>query len=249
MSFPRTLFPAWLATAALFSLPAVAGTPSFLCTKATTWIEKTICGSDRLSELDLELAAVYARLLRGTDTGAKRTLESEQRKWWGERAQCQKIADPAVCIEHTYTTRISHLKARPDYPGDVPAAMAPKIIQDSPAVQGWAKNLSEFFKAIKVCAAGPSRPTRSVLSAWMEERGETIAMWLQDDEDQNHLCLAAKNGSKLITLRPGAVDEDLPKAGPVLYLGNAEPRGHCANPVRVLDPTGHEFGWLAQVVC
>jgi uncharacterized protein len=57
-----------------------AATPSFLCSKAKTWVEKTICASEQLSELDLELATVYARLLRVTSGDSERTLSAEQRR-------------------------------------------------------------------------------------------------------------------------------------------------------------------------
>ena len=50
---------------------ALSATPSFLCSKGKTWVEKTICGSERLSELYLELATVYARLLRVTAGAAE----------------------------------------------------------------------------------------------------------------------------------------------------------------------------------
>lgn len=228
-----------------------AATPSFLCSKASTWVEKTICSSDRLSELDLDLAAVYARLLRGTDVNAKRSVESEQRKWWSERSQCQGNADPIACVEQSYTGRIAHLKARPDYPGDLPA-LGPTIIQESPikeAGQGWARNLSEYVKAIKLCTASWRTPVRTVLSAWKEERGETIAMWLKSDDGQNLLCHAAKNGSKLKSLRPQEAGEDLPTAGPILYIGIYEPKDQCKKSTRVLDSTGSEFGWLARSDC
>ena len=248
---PRVFITALLTSTLFLARTGVAATPSFLCTKASTWVEKTICASDRLSELDLDLAAVYARLLRGSDMGAKRSLESEQRKWWGERSQCQKNADPIACVEQSYTARIGHLKARPDYPGDVPA-MGPRIIQDSPikeAGKGWAKNLSEYFKAIKLCTDSWSSPVRTVLSAWKEDRGETVAMWMQDKDDQDLLCMAKRDGSKLVRIRPRDADEDLPAIGPVFHSGNAEPKGRCEKPVRVLDPSGSEFGWLTQGIC
>jgi len=242
-----------LVALSLMGVPVIcaAGTPSFLCSKANSWIEKTICASDRLSEQDLELATVYARSLRGAQGEAVKSLEAEQRRWWGDRAQCQKDSDPIACVGRKYTTRIDTLKGRPDYPGDQPA-LGPKITKDAPIKevgQGWSKNLSEYFKAIKVCVAVSPKPARSVLTAWKEERGETVAMWIQDDEDQNLLCLAARDGSKLIRLRLRDVDEDLPEVGPILYLGNTEPRGHCENPIPVLDPSGREFGWLAQSLC
>ncbi|MSQ60741.1 MAG: hypothetical protein EXR36_14165 [Betaproteobacteria bacterium] len=192
---------------------------------------------------------VYARLLRGTDPGAKRSLESDQRKWWGERSQCQKNADPPACVEQSYTTRIGNLKARPDYPGDVAPAMGPKIIQDAPikeAGQGWAKNLSEYFKAINLCVASARTPIQAVLSAWNEGR-DMVAMWLRRQDGQNLRCTAARNGNQLKSLVDWDVGEDIHTTGPVLYLGAKEPG--CASAAGVIDPIGTPLGWLIGTDC
>ncbi len=238
-------------SAALFPSICAAATPSFLCNKASTWIEKTICSSDRLAALDLELAAVYARCLRAKEPVSVKTTQTDQHKWWGERARCQKHADPVACVERSYGARIAALKSRPDYPGDQPVK-APKIIKDVPIKeigQGWSRDMSEYFRAIKLCSTKWRTPVHAVLKAWREGRGETISMWLRSDDDQNLLCNASKNGKELKLLRPQAVDEDVPVAGPILYLGKTEPTNPCKDAVRVLDPDGKDFGWLSAAPC
>ncbi len=77
---------------ACIALNSQAGTPSFLCSKAKTWLEKTVCASDPLSELDLELATVYARLLRVTSGETQKKLTAEQNRFWASRARLPQQA-------------------------------------------------------------------------------------------------------------------------------------------------------------
>lgn len=240
----------WLFGAALFlPLQAGAGTPSFLCSRANTWIEKTICASDHLSALDLDMAAVYSRSLRIEDPATVRSIQVEQHKWWGERAQCQKDADPPACVERTYNERISALKSLPTYPGDKPIR-APRIGREvaiKEVGQGWSRELSEYYKAIKLCTTKWKTPVRTVLKAWREERGETISMWLRSSEDEYLLCTASRNGQELKLLRPQESDEEPPTSGPVLHLSS--PGSACKTTTPVLDPQGREFGWLSAEPC
>ena len=95
--------------------------------------------SDRLSSLDLELATVYARLLRVTSGDTEKNLTSGQRKWWAARGECSKQQDPVACLEDKYTARIAALKEHPDYtearPGPVELHRKTFV-----AGQGWAKS-------------------------------------------------------------------------------------------------------------
>ncbi len=89
---------------------AVAGPPSFVCSKSKTWLEKTLCASDRLSALDLELALAYARMLSALNGDAERSLAAEQRKFWVERSHCQKDKDPVECLHARYETRLAQIR-------------------------------------------------------------------------------------------------------------------------------------------
>jgi len=92
------------------SSAAHAGVPSFLCSKAKTWLEKTVCKSDRLSALDLELAVAYARVLKVVSGSSERALTAEQNRFWAARNACQKDKDPNDCLAQRYEARIAELK-------------------------------------------------------------------------------------------------------------------------------------------
>ena len=90
---------AWLIVAAMLAGigAARAATPSFLCAKAKGWMQTTICASERLSDLYLQLAVGYARMLRVTSGTGRRSLEDEQRAWSASRNECRDASAPAAC--------------------------------------------------------------------------------------------------------------------------------------------------------
>ena len=85
----------------LFATSAVAA--SFDCAKATAIVEKTICGSSRLSALDDELAKTYAVARK---SGGEKVRDA-QRQWLrDERNACED----EECIEAAYLLRIATLR-------------------------------------------------------------------------------------------------------------------------------------------
>lgn len=80
---------------------------SFDCATATTVIEKLICSSDELANLDRSLAAYYA-VARSTFAESRECLRADQMRWLHEvRNRC---AD-AECIERAYLERLADLNA------------------------------------------------------------------------------------------------------------------------------------------
>jgi len=78
---------------------------SFDCGKAVTKVEKTICGSDRLSELDGRLGLLYKKVLEQSPAPAD--VKERQRAWInGWRNTCKDSS----CLERAYTDRISELE-------------------------------------------------------------------------------------------------------------------------------------------
>ncbi|MCL2589744.1 MAG: hypothetical protein FWD67_02400 [Betaproteobacteria bacterium] len=80
--------------------------PSFDCTKSRTFVEKTICADEYLSQLDVILAGFYQEIVY--DYEDKERLAPEQRAWLKRRNTC-KDAD---CIQAAYETRIKELCAK-----------------------------------------------------------------------------------------------------------------------------------------
>ena len=225
---------------------AHAATPSFLCSKARTWVEKTICASERLSNLDLELATVYARLLRVATPAAERTLSGEQQRWWAKREECRRKPKPVQCLDSRYLERIAELMARPDYtelrPG--PVELPPE--QLSAVGQGWSKSLSRYLKAARACLRSAPGPVKAISAGWDQTEPEnSVGLRMRGPNDENWVCTARRNGSEVLSMREANGYEPLPAEGPLFYPdSNAPPAGACGKPVQVLDEFDAPAGWL-----
>jgi uncharacterized protein len=233
-------------TLILISSAAAAGTPSFVCTKARTWVEKTICASDRLSALDLELATVYARLLRVTSGETERSLTAEQRRWWATRDECRREATPTECLEWRYGNRIGALRNRRDYtearPG--PVELPPESI--SAVGEGWSRGLSGYVKAIRACLRKAPAPVARIGNAWEDpEREQAVVLRMAGPAGETWVCVARRNGSEVLAMRAANAYEPLPPEGPLFYPDpNAPPAGACGKPVQVLDEHEAPVGWV-----
>jgi uncharacterized protein len=83
---------------------------SFDCTKATSKMEKTICGSETLAASDVELAAIYNNLISSLPNAEKNRLKKEQIAWLATRENsCGKNRISVACVQDLYTQRIDAL--------------------------------------------------------------------------------------------------------------------------------------------
>src|SRR5450830_26920 len=80
---------------------------SFVCTSASSRIEKIICTDDGLSKLDDETSSAYlAALVKSKN---KISTRDEQRAWLRESDNCRNMA----CLRKSYLRRIVDLKSAP----------------------------------------------------------------------------------------------------------------------------------------
>lgn len=82
---------------------ATAQAASFDCEKASTKIEKIVCGNVELSKLDEDLSRAYKAAMQ-SDNNSESTRQA-QKKWIKERNNCQDTD----CVILAYRTRISEL--------------------------------------------------------------------------------------------------------------------------------------------
>lgn len=100
-----------LLTFALLTLSLYANQPSFDCTKVKKdSSEGLICGSDKLMDLDRELAAVYKQALPKATKEDR--LKAHQRGWIKGRNDCWKAKDEKKCMAEQYHLRIKELKEK-----------------------------------------------------------------------------------------------------------------------------------------
>jgi len=93
--------------------------PSFDCRRASSIVEKEICGVGDLGDLDRGVAQLFAQalsVLSAADVGA---LRAEQREWLHRRDDCGDLihGDPPImadvygCLRERMTERVERLRA------------------------------------------------------------------------------------------------------------------------------------------
>jgi uncharacterized protein len=226
-------------------LTAQAATPSFVCSKAKSWTEKTICASDNLSQLDLELALVYARLLRATTGEQQKALSRGQTQWWASREECRRTKDPVGCLEERYTSRIAALKEDPSYtearPG--PVELPPERL--AAVGQGWSKSLGRYLKPIRACLRRAKEPVEAIPLVWERDDGQTLGVRMRTASGFQMLCIVQRDASQVLELRDTNPHESPSGEGPIFYPDPSAPPPHaCGKPVQILDELDAPSGWL-----
>lgn len=84
---------------------------SFDCARAAAAVEKLICRTPQLKQMDIELTRLY-RLALTDDHSVPRPdkIEIEQRFWVGARNQCSSEAQPIACTIRSYAERAHQLR-------------------------------------------------------------------------------------------------------------------------------------------
>jgi uncharacterized protein len=104
--------------------------PSFNCLTNNKLDETTICASNTLSRLDVELNALYTALRESLDTNNQLLLRDTQRGWLRKRGACQS---DVRCISALYQIRITALKQMLAPVTAAPPQAAPTTTTDRPA--------------------------------------------------------------------------------------------------------------------
>ena len=102
-------------------IAAFANHPSFDCGKVKRdSAEGIICRSDRLMDLDRELADLYKKAIAAASD--IQLLKAEQRGWIKGRNDCWKAGDEKACMVDAYQSRIKELKEKYQLSGKDSAA-------------------------------------------------------------------------------------------------------------------------------
>ena len=236
---------ALLATSA--AAPVHAGTASFMCAKAKTWTEKTICASNRLSAFDLQMAVARAKLLKGNNARGQSALEDEQGRWWNALAECRSTTAPDDCIAGRYQRRIAALESRPQQP----SARATKntIAPIATAGRGWTRDLSRYQRPLRACIEESPTPIAKLLSAWPAGDNESAGLLLSDTRLKEYVCVAHLEGHKVFRFDERMPGEKLPAAGPVYHLGGESPPVQCPGATQLHHVNGQPAGGSSDADC
>jgi uncharacterized protein YecT (DUF1311 family) len=80
--------------------------PSFNCAKASTQVEKTICGDTELTKADKQLSDEFRKLNSTLKDAHKEKLLTEQKAWLKQRNLCNN----ARCLLESYISRIQDIQ-------------------------------------------------------------------------------------------------------------------------------------------
>jgi len=161
---------------------------SFDCAKAATPLEKTICGSTRLSELDEKLGEAYKSARAASIDPTK--LKNEQIEWIKEARNCQS---DAICVERVYIARLSELspqssKTTQEQTPPSPVQMPSSVEQQANAPQPAASAI-EAVPAAAVASAEATPPT-AVASAALVAGGDSKPSIFSDAAYQKYALIA-----------------------------------------------------------
>lgn len=101
-----------------FEIAAIEKSKPFLtsydCAKADEDTDRAICYVKSLADLDLQLDAVYKKVLHGLPVPKRNALRTEQRKWLAARNAGCPINDKRFvdCLEDHYRKRLAELTRR-----------------------------------------------------------------------------------------------------------------------------------------
>ncbi len=83
--------------------------PSFDCSQAKSWSEKTVCNNPTAAALDLQVSRLYnTARAQATDT-RKVELKNAQMEWLRKRENCEQYSDKTECLLNVYHDRVAEL--------------------------------------------------------------------------------------------------------------------------------------------
>lgn len=107
----------------------------FDCSKASTTLEKTICGDPKLDAADAELTKVYVEVRKNLpQKAARQALKQDQRAWLKKRTEDCKASD-AFCLFKLYEVRIETLQAMQQSSAEESWNFSAKLHNDLPQIQ------------------------------------------------------------------------------------------------------------------
>ncbi len=129
---------------------------SFDCAKASTTLEKTICGDDQLNQADTRLGNVYAELRKSLSKPIWEGIKQDQRAWLQQR-EFHCLPDEAGCLLTVYAQRIRILEFRlsPNFDDSLSGRISGKYTIDD-YMELRVHALSEQEIAIEIEGAEPT---------------------------------------------------------------------------------------------
>ena len=129
--------------AALAFLTLVTPALAFDCTKASTPVERAICASPQLKQLDGQLADAYAAVKSASSPAEQKMLARSQKRWIAEREYCSgDDGGIDACIAQKTKDRLSLLLGAPETGPGTGARMVPIFLVQDGTTKQWDIDMS-----------------------------------------------------------------------------------------------------------
>lgn len=142
-----------------------AASPSFDCSKASSNVERLICASTELSDLDSELSSAYKSALAVTNNASD--LKSEQNRW---RKDVRDSCSDQECVLSAMRSRIATLKHQSSAPTSQPNAVTTEPVPSSSAPASTlapdaaTKEVSSAVQVAAISTTGSTPPSDGTLA-------------------------------------------------------------------------------------
>jgi uncharacterized protein YecT (DUF1311 family) len=142
------------------------------CGKASTTIEKVICGDPALKALDGRMSAAYAEVRKSLSAKDRKALADSQRKWLVTRDQCEDETDAktAACLREKMEERRSLLAGEPVSGPGTGSRMIPVFIQQ----EGSKTQYAVDFSLMRFAA--PKSRSEKLFNGKIDELAETAPL-------------------------------------------------------------------------
>jgi len=233
--------------------PRTAPAQSFDCAKAQAPVDRAICASAQLRQLDGKLAAAYAAALK-QEPAQVEALRAAQRDWARGRTACleatrqpgNNAASAETCLARSYTERLAALQ-----PGTPPAQAA------TPAMQAAATPASGNPSGQATRAATPQTPPSKAASTPATNATASPASPPDHHGTTAEAFATPQTATALPAIPPGAAMLDrtrFPTAGETdsllqvttpgrFAIRAASPSGTALQLVDMLTGPGERQGW------
>jgi uncharacterized protein len=127
---------------------AQAAGPSFDCSKAGSWAEKTICQNDELAALDAWFSPLYGQVTQRLSGKDLDDLKARRKAWLKQRSDCNAEDDGTACLKKSYQLITGELERQfAELVESTVAAQFAKDFKDFPCLIGGPGCLERLVEA------------------------------------------------------------------------------------------------------
>lgn len=216
------------------------GGPSFDCTKASNVVEKAICASSTLSQMDWKLSDCYRASLASLSEEGKISFQNGQRQWIkATREVCDRTPFPKLpymptteqCLEKHYRERLEQLEDAIHVYGDIKIRRVDRFEAHRSESKSEFSGVDVGFDTISISYPQIDAPASSQQELWnkkMAEMANSVVGINEEGADNDYSF-----GFSILSVSPRLISVDVDG----WFYAHGTPHGH---------PSSTRFNWLLK---